>query len=166
MTDLQTQNELDEFYMREAIRLAKLAEEIDEVPVGALIVCRGKIIARAYNTRESDRSATSHAELRAIETACRALGGWRLPDSTLYVTLEPCVMCAGAILHARLDRVVFGAFDPKAGALGSVLDLNAYPLNHKTAVTSGVLADECSMLLSDYFRQKREKRKQEKEGKL
>ena len=166
MTDLQTQNELDEFYMREAIRLAKLAEEIDEVPVGALIVCRGKIIARAYNTRESDRSATSHAELRAIETACRALGGWRLPDSTLYVTLEPCVMCAGAILHARLDRVVFGAFDPKAGALGSVLDLNAYPLNHKTAVTSGVLADECSTLLSDYFRQKREKRKQEKEGKL
>ena len=166
MTDLQTQNELDEFYMREAIRLAKLAEEIDEVPVGALIVCRGKIIARAYNTRESDRSATSHAELRAIESACRVLGGWRLPDSTLYVTLEPCVMCAGAILHARLDRVVFGAFDPKAGALGSVLDLNAYPLNHKTAVTSGVLADECSTLLSDYFRRKREKRKQEKEGKL
>ena len=166
MTDLQTQNELDEFYMREAIGLAKLAEEIDEVPVGALIVCRGKIIARAYNTRESDKSATGHAELRAIEAACRALGGWRLPDSTLYVTLEPCVMCAGAILHARLDRVVFGASDPKAGAFGSVLDLNAYPLNHKSAITSGVLADECSALLSDYFRRKREKRKQEKEGKL
>ena len=166
MTDLQTQNELDEFYMREAIGLAKLAEEIDEVPVGALIVCRGKIIARAYNTRESDKSATGHAELRAIEAACRVLGGWRLPDSTLYVTLEPCVMCAGAILHARLDRVVFGASDPKAGAFGSVLDLNAYPLNHKSAITSGVLADECSALLSDYFRRKREKRKQEKEGKL
>ena len=166
MTDLHTQNELDEFYMREAIGLAKLAEEIDEVPVGALIVCRGKIIARAYNTRESDKSATGHAELRAIEAACRALGGWRLPDSTLYVTLEPCVMCAGAILHARLDRVVFGASDPKAGAFGSVLDLNAYPLNHKSAITSGVLADECSALLSDYFRRKREKRKQEKEGKL
>ena len=166
MTDLQTQNELDEFYMREAIGLAKLAEEIDEVPVGALIVCRGEIIARAYNTRESDKSATGHAELRAIEAACRALGGWRLPDSTLYVTLEPCVMCAGAILHARLDRVVFGASDPKAGAFGSVLDLNAYPLNHKSAITSGVLADECSALLSDYFRRKREKRKQEKEGKL
>jgi tRNA(adenine34) deaminase len=163
MTDIQNQKELDERYMREAIALAKQAGEIDEVPVGALIVCRGRIIAEAYNTRESDRSATSHAELRAIEAACRALGGWRLPDSTLYVTLEPCVMCAGAILHARLDRVVFGAYDPKAGAFGSVLDLNAYPLNHKTAVTGGVLAEECGALLSDYFRSKREKQKQKKE---
>ena len=163
MTDQTKQQELDEFYMSEAISLAKRAGEIDEVPVGALIVCRGKIIATAYNTREHDRCATSHAELRAIEAACRALGGWRLPDSTLYVTLEPCPMCAGAILHARLDRVVFGAADPKAGALGSVLDLNEAPLNHKTAVTSGVLGEECGALLSDYFRQKREKRKLEKE---
>ena len=163
MTDLYLQKELDEFYMHEAISLAKRAGEIDEVPVGALIVCRGKIIATAYNTRESDRSATSHAELRAIEAACRALGGWRLPDSTLYVTLEPCAMCAGAILHARLDRVVFGASDPKAGAFGSVLDLNAYPLNHKAEITSGVLAEECGALLSDYFRRKREMRKKEKE---
>lgn len=161
--DLTKQDELDEFYMREAIALARQAGEIDEVPVGALVVCHGKMIAAAYNTREHDRSATSHAELRAIEAACRALGGWRLPDSTLYVTLEPCVMCAGAILHARIDRVVFGAFDPKAGALGSVLDLNAYPLNHKTAVTGGVLAEECGALLSDYFRKKREKQKAEKE---
>ena len=163
MTDRSKQRELDEFYMREAISLAKQAGELDEVPVGALIVCRGRIIASAYNTREQDRSATSHAELRAIEAACRELGGWRLPDSTLYVTLEPCVMCAGAILHARLNRVVFGAYDPKAGAFGSVLDLNAYPLNHKTEIESGVLAEECGALLSGYFRRKREKQKQEKE---
>lgn len=163
MNDPKIQAELDEFYMKEAIDLAKRAGELDEVPVGALIVCRGKIIATAYNTRERDRCATCHAELRAIEAACRALGGWRLPDSTLYVTLEPCTMCAGAILHARVDRVVFGAKDPKAGALGSVIDLNALPLNHKSEVTSGVLADECSALLSDYFRAKRERRKKEKE---
>ena len=156
-------NELDRSYMEQAIALAKQAEEIDEVPVGALIVCRGRVIATAYNTRETERCATCHAELRAIEAACRTLGGWRLPDSTLYVTLEPCPMCAGAILHARLDRVVYGAADPKAGAFGSVLDLNSFPLNHKTAVTSGVLAEECGALLSGYFRAKREARKKAKE---
>ncbi len=163
MTDQIKQDELDELYMRKALSLAGQAGELDEVPVGALIVCRGRIISAAYNTREHDRCATSHAELRAIEAACRALGGWRLPDSTLYVTLEPCAMCAGAILHARLDRVVFGAPDPKAGALGSVLDLNAYPLNHKCTVTGGVLAEECGRILTDYFRRKREMQKRKKE---
>lgn len=163
MTDKARQDELDELYMREAISLARQAGELDEVPVGALIVCRGKMIAAAYNTRERDRCATSHAELRAIEAACRALGGWRLPDSTLYVTLEPCAMCAGAILHARLDRVVFGAHDPKAGAFGSVLDLNAAHLNHKCTVSGGVLAEECAELLSSYFRRKREMQKRKKE---
>ena len=163
MTDQIRQDELDELYMRRAIALAKQAGELDEVPVGAIIVCRGEVIATAYNTRERDKCATSHAELRAIEAACSALGGWRLPDSTLYVTLEPCAMCAGAILHARLDRVVFGAPDPKAGAFGSVLDLNAVPLNHKCVVSGGVLAEECGGILSDYFRQKREMQKRKKE---
>ncbi len=150
--------ELDDFYMGEALRLAEGAAAADEVPVGALIVHRGRVIAAAANTRERSRCATHHAEILAIEEACRTLGGWRLPDATLYVTLEPCPMCAGAILHARIDRVVFGASDLRAGAFGSLLDLNAYPLNHKTAVTAGVRAEECRALLSSYFRGKRKKK--------
>ena len=151
--------EIDQQYMERAISLAKSAAEIDEVPVGALIVCRGKIIAEAYNTRERDRCATCHAELRAIEAACRTLGGWRLPDSTLYVTLEPCPMCAGAILHARIDRVVFGARDPRAGAFGSVINLNELPLYHKAELCADVLGEQCSSLLTSYFRRKREAKK-------
>ena len=151
--------EIDQQYMERAIALAKSAAEIDEVPVGALVVCRGEIIAEAYNTRERDRCATCHAELRAIEAACRALGGWRLPDSTLYVTLEPCPMCAGAILHARIDRVVVGARDPRAGAFGSVINLNELPLYHKTELCADVLGEQCSNLLTGYFRRKRESKK-------
>ena len=158
MTDQTKQQELDEFYMSEAISLAKRAGEIDEVPVGALIVCRGKIIATAYNTREHDRCATSHAELRAIEAACRALGGWRLPDSTLYVTLEPCPMCAGAIINARIGKVIYGAKDANGGALGSVVDLCSYPLGHKPEVICGILENECRGVLRAFF----EKRRQEK----
>ena len=158
--------EIDEQYMKRAIELAESAAAIDEVPVGALIVRRGEIIAEAYNTRERDKCATCHAELRAIEAACRALGGWRLPESTLYVTLEPCPMCAGAILHARIDRVVFGASDPRAGAFGSVLNLNELALYHKTELRGGVLGESCSGLLTAYFRRKRETKKAPKELQL
>ncbi len=155
-------SEEDARFMRAALSEAALAEAEDEVPVGAVIVHRGRIIASAHNTREGDKCATSHAELRAIEEACRVLGGWRLPDSTLYVTLEPCPMCAGAILHARLDRVVFGTYDPKGGAFGSLIDLNELPLNHKTVLTPGVLCEECASVLTDYFRKKRELKKRAK----
>ena len=147
----------DEFYMREAIRLALDAEAIDEVPVGAVAVKDGEIIARAYNTRETSKCATHHAEILAIEEACRVLGGWRLPGVTLYVTMEPCVMCAGAIINARVERVVFGTPDVRFGAFGSLIDVAAEPLNHKPQVTGGVLADETREILTQYFRKKRKK---------
>ena len=149
----------DEFYMREAISLALAAEEIDEVPVGALAVKDGEIIARAYNTRESSKCATHHAELLAIEEACRVLGGWRLPGVTLYVTMEPCVMCAGAIINARVERVVFGTPDIRFGAFGSLIDVAALPLNHTPEVVGGVLADETREILTQYFRKKRKNHK-------
>ena len=147
--------ENDEFYMREAIRLAKLAEAEDEVPVGAVVVHNGEIIASAYNTREGTKCATHHAEVLAIEKACEALGGWRLPDTTLYVTMEPCVMCAGAVVNARIKRVVFGANDMRFGAFGSLINLSKLPLNHKVDIVGGVLADECAEILSSYFKNKR-----------
>lgn len=150
---------LDELYMTEAIALAKQAEEIDEVPVGALIVHNGEVIARAYNTRESSKCATHHAELLAIEKACAVLGGWRLPDTTLYVTMEPCCMCAGAIVNARIPRVVFGTPDIRFGAFGSRVDLTRLELNHTPEVTGGVLADETRTILTEYFRRKRQKNK-------
>ena len=145
----------DEFYMSEAIKLALLAKEEDEVPVGALIVKDGEIIARAYNTREKSKCATHHAEILAIEEACRVLGGWRLPGVTLYVTMEPCCMCAGAIINARIPRVVFGAPDLRFGAFGSLIDISAAGLNHKPEIVGGVLGDECAKILSDYFKSKR-----------
>ena len=148
---------MDEFFMREAIRLARLAEEMDEVPVGALAVKDGKIIATAYNTRETSKCATHHAEILAIEGACRALGGWRLPGVTLYVTMEPCAMCAGAIINARIPRVVYGTRDLRFGAFGSLMDLSKIPLNHTPEVVGGVLEEETRALLTDYFRAKRGK---------
>ncbi len=150
--------ERDELYMAEAIRLANLAEEIDEVPVGALIVRDGKIIAKAYNRRQTDKCATAHAEILAIEEACRKLGGWRLPGAVLYVTLEPCPMCAGACVNARVERVVYGASDIRFGALGSLINLSELPLNHRLEVTGGVMAEECRSILSEYFRRKRKKK--------
>ena len=144
-------------YMQEALALAKEAAEMDEVPVGALIVRRGEIIARAKNERELSRLATHHAEIVAIEEACRALGGWRLPESTLYVTLEPCPMCAGAIIHARIERVVFGAHDEKNGAFGGALNLAEAPNFFHPTVLGGVCEEECRQVLSAYFRQKRKK---------
>ena len=149
----------DELYMSEAIDLAKQAEAIDEVPVGALIVHNGEVIARAYNTRESSKCATHHAELLAIEEACRKLGGWRLPDTTLYVTMEPCCMCAGAIVNARIPRVVFGTHDIRFGAFGSRLDLTKLELNHTPEVEGGILEDETRTILTEYFRRKRQKNK-------
>ena len=145
----------DEEYMRLALDEAGYAAALDEVPVGAVVVRRGEIIAKAHNTRETGKCALDHAELLAIRDACRAAGGWRLNDTTLYVTLEPGPMCAGAILNARIDRVVIGARDPRAGAFGSLFNLNDLPLNHKTDVTAGVLADESAELLSSFFKKKR-----------
>ena len=142
----------DEIYMKEALLLAKKAEEQDEVPVGAVIVRDGEIIAKAYNRRQTDKCATAHAEILAIEEACRRLGGWRLPGAVMYVTLEPCPMCAGALVNARVEKVVFGASDIRFGALGSLFNLSELPLNHKLAVEGGVLGEECKSVLSEYFK--------------
>lgn len=142
-------------YMREAMRLAAMAEEIDEVPVGALVVRDGRIIARAYNTREHSKCATHHAEILAIEEACRVLGGWRLIGCTLYVTMEPCAMCAGAIINARIPRVVYGAPDLRFGAFGSLINLADVPLNHKPEIIGGVLKEENVDMLRSYFKKKR-----------
>lgn len=147
----------DEKYMEEAIRLALLAAERDEVPVGAVCVRDGELISSAFNTREESKCATHHAEILAIEAACRALGGWRLPGVTLYVTMEPCVMCAGAIINSRIERVVFGARDHRFGAFGSALDVNGAGLNHRPEVVGGVLGDRCAEILSSYFKAKRKK---------
>lgn len=147
----------DELYMREALKLAAEAAERDEVPVGAIAVRDGKIIARASNTREESKCATHHAEILAIEEACRTLGGWRLPGVTLYVTMEPCAMCAGAIINARIPRVVYGAPDMRFGAFGSLIDLSEVPLNHKPEIARGVLGTEAADILSAYFRSKRKK---------
>lgn len=149
--------EYDTEFMRCAIEEAHLAEGEDEVPIGACIVRDGKIIAKSHNRRENSKCATHHAEILAIEEACRALGGWRLPDTTLYVTLEPCAMCAGAIINARIPRVVYGAPDIRFGAFGSLIDLSEVPLNHKPEIKRGVLEIETKNLLSEYFRKKRQK---------
>ena len=147
--------ETDIFFMREALALAREAAEADEVPVGAVIVYQGKIIARARNRREGDKLATHHAELMAIEEACRFRGGWRLPDCTLYVTLEPCPMCGGAIINARLPRVVFGAYDLRGGVFGSAIDFNTLTFNHRPEVVGGVCEEEAVAILKEYFKRKR-----------
>ena len=146
--------------MKEAISLAKAARDIDEVPVGALVVANGEIISKAYNTRERSKCATHHAEILAIEEACRVMGGWRLPGATLYVTMEPCCMCAGAIINARIERVVFGTPDLRFGAFGSLLDLAKVPLNHKPEIVGGVLAEETKSILTEYFKEKRKKKRE------
>ncbi|OCN01051.1 tRNA adenosine(34) deaminase TadA [Caproicibacter fermentans] len=145
----------DEDFMREAIRLAREAGAEGEVPVGAVVARGGEVIARGRNRRENGKNALCHAEMEAIDGACRALGGWRLWQCELFVTLEPCPMCAGAIINSRLRRVVFGARDPKAGSCGSVVNLFELPYNHKPELTEGVLREECSALLSDFFRRLR-----------
>ena len=148
----------DRFFMKEALRLAKKAAEMGEVPVGAVLVCGGEIIASAHNLREANKMATAHAELLAIEEACRQKGDWRLSDSCLYVTLEPCPMCTGAILNARIGRVVYGAKDAAAGCCGSLMNMNHYPFNHSFSVVAGVMREECSEILREFFvRQRNEK---------
>src|SRR5438309_10371081 len=142
--------------MRESLRLAVRAAERGEVPVGALVVKDGKVIGRGYNAPISAKDPSAHAEIRALRDASRALGNYRLESCSLYVTLEPCAMCAGAIMHARIARLVYGAADPKTGACGSVVDLfSEEKLNHHTTVTSGVLADDAGRLLSEFFSTRR-----------
>jgi tRNA(adenine34) deaminase len=149
---VSTVSERDARWMREALKLAHAAQERGEVPVGAVVVKDGDIIGRGGNAPIAAADPTAHAEIAALREAGRTLGNYRLPGCELYVTIEPCAMCAGAILHARVGRVVFGARDPKTGACGSVVDLFAVPrLNHHATVTGGVLADECGSLLSEFF---------------
>src|SRR5229473_8145046 len=148
----------DDYFMREALRLARKAYDADEVPVGVVVVRAGRIIARAYNQVELLKDATAHAEMLAITQAESVVDDWRLTDCTLYVTKEPCPMCAGAIVHTRLARVVFGASDPKAGAAGSALNLLQFPgLNHRCEITGGVREPECRALLQRFFEQQRDK---------
>ncbi len=144
---------MDKFdFMREAMRLADLSAREGEVPVGAVIVRDGMIIATGRNRREKGKNALYHAELEAIDAACRTLGGWRLPRCELYVTLEPCPMCAGAIINSRIEKVYFGAYDPKAGSVASVTELFALPYNHKPETEGGVLEEECAAQLSAFFK--------------
>lgn len=154
----------DKYYMNEAIKEAKKAEALQEVPIGAVLVMGGEIVARAHNLRESEQNATAHAELLAIDRACKQERSWRLEDATLYVTLEPCPMCAGAIILSRVKRVVYGASDPKGGCAGTLMNLlEDSRFNHQCEVTTGVLAEECGQLLSDFFRKLRERNKQKKQ---
>jgi tRNA(adenine34) deaminase len=146
----------DEDFMREALRFAAKAFKADEVPVGAIIVRAGRILARAYNQVEMLKDATAHAEMLVITQAEAAVGDWRLNDCELYVTKEPCVMCAGALVHARLKRVVFGCADPRSGGAGGLLNVLQNPsLNHQCEISSGVLEEECAAILQDFFRKKR-----------
>ena len=142
----------DEKFMQEALRLAAEAASEGEVPVGAVVVKDGKIIGRGRNRRENDKNALAHAEIEAINDACAALESWRLSGCELYVTLEPCPMCAGAIINSRLERVVFGAMDNKAGSVGSIINMFDLPYNHRPRTTVGVGEKECSEVLSDFFK--------------
>lgn len=155
----------DEYYMKEALKEAKKAYEKDEVPIGAVMVRNDKIIARGYNKRNTMKNPLYHAEIEIINEASKEVNDWRLEDCTLYVTVEPCPMCAGAIVQARIPRVVFGTRNKKAGCAGSVLDvLNEPMLNHQVDVTEGVLEYECSEIMSSFFREFRKRMKQKKEG--
>ena len=154
----------DEKFMKEAIRQAKKAQAIGDVPIGCVIVSQDRIIARGYNKRNKEKTVLAHAELLAMRKACRHTGDWRLEDCTMYITLEPCQMCAGAIVQARIPRVVIGSMNAKAGCAGSVLNiLEMEQFNHQCQVTRGVLEEECSTMLSDFFAQLR---KRQKEGKM
>ena len=153
-----------ERFMGRALNCAKKAARLGEVPVGAVIVRNGKVIATGYNRRETGKSALLHAELIAIRRACRKLGGWRLFDCDLYVTLEPCPMCTGAVINSRIRAVYIGAMDPKAGCMGSVTDLTQMPFNHRPQIMRGVREKECAALLSEFFRSLRERKMNEKDS--
>ena len=152
---------MEERFMREAISLAEKAKKKGEVPIGAVVVYRGKIIGRGYNLRTKKQMATAHAEVRAIEQACRKLKSWRLPEAEIYITLEPCPMCMGAVLNARIDRVYFGAYEQKGRSLTKEL-ANANLLNHTVEVTGGVLENECAAVLTSFFSEMREREKGKK----
>ncbi|PGZ95255.1 tRNA-specific adenosine deaminase [Bacillus pseudomycoides] len=157
--------EEDIYFMKLAIEEAKKAEEIQEVPIGAVVVVDGEIVSRAHNLRETEQRSIAHAELLAIDDACKKLGTWRLENATLYVTLEPCPMCAGAIVLSRVKRVVYGASDPKGGCAGTLMNLlTEERFNHQSEVVIGVLEEECGALLTTFFRELRKKRKKEKEN--
>ena len=151
--------DLDQKFMKLAICQAQKAKEMDEVPIGAIAVLDGKVIARAHNTREKTGNALNHAEVLAIQKACKKVGNWRLDEVTLYVTIEPCPMCMGAMLNARLKRLVYGADDKKGGACGTLYDLNDGKYNHTISVTKGVLKDDCANIIRTYFEDKRRKNK-------
>ena len=154
----------DEKYMRAAIGQAKKASAIGEVPIGCVIVYEDHIIARGYNRRTIDQNVLSHAEINAIKKACKKMGDWRLEDCTMYVTLEPCPMCAGAIVQARIPRVVIGCMNQKAGCAGSILDmLHEERFNHQAETKTGVLGEECSLMMKTFFKELREKKKQKME---
>lgn len=153
----------DEKFMKEAIRQAKKAGEIGDVPIGCVIVHEGKIIARGYNKRNKNKTVLAHAELLAMSKACKIIGDWRLEECTMYITLEPCQMCAGAIVQARIPRVVIGSMNPKAGCGGSILNLlEMQEFNHQVDVTRGVLEEECSEMLSAFFKELRRQQKEKK----
>lgn len=152
----------DIYFMKQAISRAKAAAKAGEVPIGAVLVKDGEIIASGRNMKENKKNALLHAELVAIDRGCKKLGAWRLEECSLYVTMEPCPMCAGAIINSRIKRVVFGCFDKKAGVFGSVMDLQEYPFNHYYEVTGGVMEKECAGLLSDFFASLRLKKQTEK----
>lgn len=143
--------------MKEALKEAKKAYAIKEIPVGCVIVKDGKVISRGYNKRETLQDVTLHAEIIAIKKACKKLGSWRLEDCDMYVTLEPCPMCSGAIIQSRIKNLYIGAYDPKTGAAGSVLDLFNYSFNHKVNVYKEILIEDCSMIIKDFFKQLRKK---------
>ena len=156
---------VQETYMKEALKQAKKAYLLGEVPIGCVIVYQGKIIGRGYNRRNTDKNTLSHAEITAINKASKRIGDWRLEECTLYVTLEPCQMCAGAIVQARIDKVVIGSMNPKAGCAGSVLNLLEIPsFNHQVEIQKGVLEEECSHMLSSFFKELRERKRRQKEG--
>ena len=153
-----------ERFMRQAITQAKKAEKLMEVPIGCVIVYEGKVIARGYNRRNTDKNTLSHAELNAIRKASKKLGDWRLEGCTMYVTLEPCQMCSGAIVQSRMTRVVVGCMNPKAGCAGSILNLLDMPeFNHQVELTTGVMEEECSQMMKTFFKELREKRKKNKQ---
>ena len=156
---------VEEKYMKEALKQAKKAYALGEVPIGCVIVHEGKIIGRGYNRRNTDKSPLAHAEISAIKKASKVIGDWRLEECTLYVTLEPCQMCAGAIVQARIPEVVMGCMNPKAGCAGSILNILEMPqFNHQVKVTRGILEAECSQMLKTFFEELRIRNKQEKEA--
>ena len=157
---------MEEKFMKEALKEAQKAFDKEEVPVGAVIVKDNKIIARAHNIKELKHDATSHAEILAIQKACKKLGAWRLSDCDMYVTLEPCSMCAGALINARIRKLYIGTQDDKTGACGSVLNLLEYKFNHKIEVEKYILKDECETILKDFFKMLRERNKNEKKSNI